>query len=199
VCLFPMSIVLSWLMLWPHRSSSQAPACLLRLLRYSPGPGRDHPRAPRQFVCGQVTEAAAAPSSDGGGPSLRPSEDERTSPCPVRAWAGAAPAGRPAPRGRTPPRDQPRLPRVPSQVVGARGHQGGQCTGGAGSPGHPDKAWVARRPPVPQGRHDNHRPAPCSCYPPAPPRWCSRPCPAPGTTHRPTHALTGQQLWPVLP
>jgi hypothetical protein len=25
-----------------------------------------------------------------------------------------------------------------NKVVGARGHQGGQCTGAAGSPGHPD-------------------------------------------------------------
>jgi hypothetical protein len=68
----------------------------------------------------------------------------------------------------------------PVKAVGARGHQGGQCTGAAGSPGHPDKVQVARRPAVPKGRLDNHRWAPCSCYTPAPPLWCSRRCPASG-------------------
>jgi hypothetical protein len=32
------------------------------------------------------------------------------------------------------------------------------------APRPPGQGWVTRRPPVPKGRHDNHRPAPCSCY-----------------------------------
>jgi hypothetical protein len=85
----------------------------------------------------------------------------------------------------------------PVEAVGARGHRGGQCTGAAGSPGHPDKVWVARRPAVPKGRLDNHRRAPCSCYTPAP---CGAhgAVPRPGMTNRQTLALTGHQCDPVF-
>jgi hypothetical protein len=63
-----------------------------------------------------------------------------------------------------------------------------------GLPRPPGQGWVARRPPVPKGHHDSHRPAACCCYTPVPPRWCSRPCP-----DAPANACTVRPgMWPVL-
>ena len=64
------------------------------------------------------------------------------------------------------------------------------------APRPPGQGWVARRPPVPKGRLDNHRRAPYSCYTPARPCGAHGPVPRPGMTHRQTLALTGHHCDP---
>jgi hypothetical protein len=92
-------------------------------------------------------------------------EDECISPYPVCAWAGTTPTGSPATRCRTPPSDRP--PRRPSddtswEPAAIRG----DSALAPRAPRPPGQGWVARRPPVPKGRHDNHRPEPWPCYAP---------------------------------
>ncbi len=183
-------------MLWPHRSSSQARLLCFQLLRDSPGPGRDHPRAPRLFVCRQVAEAPAAPSIDGrGNPASGLREDSAPTLAPVRAWAGTTPTGSPARRCRTPSSDWPRRRASHSKSWEPAATRGDSALA-LRAPRPPGQGWVARRPPVPKGRLDNHRPAPCSCYTPALPLWCSRPCPAPGHDAPANPALSGQHCGP---
>ncbi len=74
----------------------------------------------------------------------------------------------PARRCRTPSSDWP-CRRASHKGRGSPRTPGGTVHWRCGLPGHPDKVWVARRPPVPKGRLDNHRRAPCSCYTPAAP------------------------------
>jgi len=118
---------------------------------------------------GSAHPLAASPVTSG----LR--EDECTGPSPVcaRGRYHTRPAARRGVAGHR--QVTGRAAARPVEAVGARGHHGGQYTGAAGSPGHPDKVWVARRPSVPKGRLDNHRRAPRSCYTPALPLWRSRP------------------------
>jgi hypothetical protein len=100
-------------------------------------------------------------------------------PFPRCARAGTTPAGSPARGGRTPSSDWPRR-RASHKGRGSPRPPGGTVHWRCGLPRPPGQGWVARRPSVPKGRLDNHRWAPCCCYTPVPPRWCSRPCPAPG-------------------
>jgi hypothetical protein len=111
-----------------------------------------------QRVCGRVnsddTQRAAISSEKN---TTGPLMNDAASPC----WPPETPWRHMTSRGLLPPLAlAPRGPRPPGQ------------------------SWVARRPPAPKGRHDNHRPAPCSCYTPAPPRGAHGPVRRPGMTHR---------------
>jgi hypothetical protein len=83
----------------------------------------------------------------------------------VCAWAGTTPTGSPATRCRTPPSDRP--PRRPSDD---KSREPAAIRGDSAlaprAPRPPGQGRVARRPPVPKGRHDNHRPEPWPCYAP---------------------------------
>jgi hypothetical protein len=169
-------------MLWPRRSSSQARLLCFQLLRRSPRPGRDDPRAPRLFVCGQVTEATAAPPIDGWG--TRPQAFGRMSAPALARFVPGPVLHRRAARRRIAVHRQ-----VTGRACRASHHKSWEPAATRG-----DSALARRAPQatrtrpggqtatVPKGRHDNHRPAPCCCYTPVPPRWFSRPCPAPGMT-----------------
>ena len=82
---------------------------------------------------GSAHPLAASPVTSG----LR--EDECTGPSPVcaRGRYHTRPAARRGVAGHR--QVTGRAAARPVEAVGARGHQGGQCTGAAGSPGHPDK------------------------------------------------------------
>jgi hypothetical protein len=92
-------------------------------------------------------------------------EDECISPCPVCAWAGTTPVGSPATPCRTPPSDRP-----PRRASDDKSWEPAAIRGDSAlaprAPRPPGQGWVARRPPVPKGRHDNHRPEPWPCYAP---------------------------------
>jgi hypothetical protein len=84
---------------------------------------------------------------------------------PVCAWAGTTPTGSPARRCRTPPSDRPPR-RASDDKSGEPAAIRGDSALAPRAPGPPGQGRVARRPPVPKGRHDNHRPEPWPCYAP---------------------------------
>jgi hypothetical protein len=160
--------------------------CQRRVLQGSPGgsggPGRldrvqSIRRPPPEGLTRCRTGRTAAPTRCPPRPSPR-AFGRMSAPAlpPVRAWAGATPAGC---RRRVAEHRQltGRATRASHEVMGARGHQGGQRTGAAGSPGHPDKVgWpdghlspkavitITGRHPVPV----THRSRPRGAHGPAP-------------------------------